>query len=158
MTLDDPVRHRLRVAAGRTREAAAAAVGPAADDLFITSHADLAHEVDLDDVDALHLVADEGYEAVLRDACQRLREHGAPSLRVAVSPGSARALAAQLDSGGVTITGAETADGVVVLTLAPREDDGPAHDLVVLSAIDAASTAVPAGETDEGWHATASGR
>ena len=62
---------------------------------------------------------------------------------MAVSPGSASALGANLDNGGVTITGVETTEGAVVLTLAARGDDGPAHDQVVLSAIDAAATATP---------------
>ena len=141
MTLDDAVLRGRRVAAGHTREAAAAAIGPAAEDLYITSHADLAHEVDLDGVSALDLVADEGYEDVLLEACRRLRERGAPALRVAVTPGSARSLAAHLDTGGVTITGAETTEGAVVLTLAARGDDEPAHDHLVLSAIDAAANA-----------------
>lgn len=144
MTLDDAGLPGRRVAAGHTREAAAAAVGPAADDLYITSHADLAREIDLDGVSTLDLVADEGYEPVLLDACRRLREHGVPALRVAVFPGSAGALAPHLDSGGVTITGAETTEGSVVLTLAARGEDGPAHDQVVLSAIDAAAIATPA--------------
>ena len=145
MTLDDAGLPGRRVATGRTRETAAAAVGPSADDLYLTSHADLPGEIDLDGVRALDLVADEGYEPVLLEACRRLRERGAPALRVAVSPGSASPLAAHLDAGGVTITGAETAGGSVVLTLAARGDNEITHDDVVLSGIDAAATAVPAG-------------
>jgi hypothetical protein len=146
VTLSDGGFRGRRVASGRTRESAAAAVGPAADDLYLTTHADLALEVDLDKVTALDLVADEGYEPVLAEACRRLRDQGAPALRVAVCPGSAVALAEQLDSGGVTITGAETVEGSVVLTLAPRAHGDVAHDgvvEVVLSAIDAAANATP---------------
>ena len=93
MTLDEAGAPGRWVATGHTRETAAAAVGPQADDLYITSHADLAKEIDLDSVSALDVVADEGFEPVLVEACRRLRERGSPALRVAVCPGSARPLA-----------------------------------------------------------------
>lgn len=147
MTLSDAGIRARRVATGRTRESAAAAVGPVADDLFLTTHADLALEVDLDHVTALDLVADDGYEPVLLEACRRLRERGAPTLRVAVLPGSALELAGHLDRGGVTITGAETTEESVVLTLAPRVDGDGSHDTVVLSAIDAAAGTAPPAHT-----------
>ena len=147
MTLDDVGPRTARVVTGDAREAAAAAVGPAADDLFLTAHADFAREVDFDDVHVLDLVADEGYEGVLLDACRRLHERGAPTLRVAVLPGSARALRTQLDRGAVCITEAERTDGSVLLTLGIRGDHGAAHDLLVLCAIDAAAASTQPDES-----------
>jgi cell division protein FtsB len=133
------------VAVGPTREAAARVFGTEHDDLFLSSYADLAQEVNLREVGSLDLAAGEGLYAALDAACRQLRLHPGLSLRLEHSPGDSAALVATLTQHAVTITDLQEHDGTLILVIGVSNDPAPdpLPDLLV-KALDLASAALAA--------------
>jgi hypothetical protein len=140
VTIDDARGAYRRAAVGHTRESAAAAFGRGADDLFVTSYADLDAEVDLGGLQELDLVLDENWSPALEVACARLVA-GELSVRIAVRPGASGRLADLLSRAGVMVTALEDGGETVLLSLAPNTPEHPGDPGIVLTALDAGAGA-----------------
>ncbi len=149
MRISDASSVTRHVAVGPTREAAAVAFGSEHDDLFLSSYADLAQEVDLGEVGSLDLAAGDGQYAALGAACRQLHRHAGLSLRLQHLPGSSAALVETLTENTATITDFQDHDGTLVLVIGVSESPGADASTELL---------VRALETASGALATASAR
>lgn len=143
MRISDPSTGTRHVAVGPTREAAARTFGRGHDDLFLTTYADLADEVDLAEVGSLDLAAGEGLLAALDGACRRLHLSPGISLRIEHPPGESAALLDILMRNAVTITDLQQGDGALLLVIGLS--DGPvslAPPGLLVQALEMASAAL----------------
>lgn len=144
MRISDAGHELRRVAVGDTREDAAAAFGLDHDDLLLTSYAELADEVDLDQVISLDLAAGDALRATLDAACKQLRETPGFSLRVEYEPGDSAAFCDVLDRHAIAISDVKGRDRRFLLTLEVAGSTEPCTQ-VVLAALDAAAAALSEG-------------
>ena len=142
MRISDPSPGTRHVAVGPTRDAAARAFGRAHDDLFLTTYADLADEVDLTEVDSLDLATGKGQLVALEWACRRLHLSPGISLRIEHPPGDSAALFDILTRNSVTITDLQQGDGVLLLVIGVSDGpDSPAALDLLMQALDVANVA-----------------
>jgi hypothetical protein len=148
LRISDPSPGTRHVAVGPTRDAAARAFGRAHDDLFLTTYADLADEVDLTEVDSLDLATGKGQLVALEWACRRLHLSPGISLRIEHPPGDSAALFDILTRNSVTITDLQQGDGVLLLVIGVSDGpDSPAALDLLMQALDVASAALVSSAT-----------
>lgn len=147
MRISEVGRELRCVAVGTTPEDAASAFGLDHDNVFLTSYAELADEVDLDQVISLDLGAGDALYAVLETACDQLRTTPGFSLRLEYAQADSAALCEVLDRHAIVISDVQARNRGFLVTLDVARSPEPGNQ-VVLAALDAAD-AVRAGPRRE---------